>query len=479
MIETFLKDALEHQRMQDYDSARALFNKCVLMDSSNYLTYFLIGNLEKDLGNVDKAILNFQISITHNANYINSYLNLSYLYFKNNNHKTAIEVLKTGILSNQNNIELRFQLAEAYVITGKLINASKIYDEIVKLYPKNFYAIYRLYQLGKNNLDKNLKKSLKVCIKDSNTPSNQKKYANLLLAKYETKTNRSDLEFKYLKDAHNIIYEEQKEIFHSNNQFIFNKLKNIQNHFDSNINFQISNNTREKLKPIFLFGLPRSGSTLIEKILIKGNSGYVSGEETKFFNPIANTIFKNNNNINSTLLNIYNSFNDRFELNKNNVFFTDKSLNNFFFLGWVKKVFPNAKLINCIRSPYIIISSILNHNLSNLSWAHRLEDIISYIDLYHEVTLKWEKEFEINFYKLHYSNLVNDFETESKKLFDYCEIDWNKDIVDFNKNNEYISKTASNIKIREKLSKFEDAKYKSLAEYLYSKIRKPEWIGEI
>ena len=477
MIETFLKDALEHQSKQDYESARALFNKCILLDSGNHLPYFLIGNLEKDLGNIDKAIFNFQISIKHNANYINSYLNLSYLYIKNNNHKTAIEVLKIGISTNQDNIELRLQLSEIYIASGFLKEASVTYYEIVQLDSKNIYAIYRLIELGQKDLDKKLKKELKEYEKNNKLNNNQKIYSNLILAKYESNIDRNNKELQYLLEAHKLHYEQNKANFNSNNQFIFNKLKDIDKYFDPNIKMSHSSQIREKIRPIFIFGLPRTGSTLIEKMIIKDNSKYSYGEETRFFNMIADTIFfhKNENNLSLALEKIFIKYINKFKSHEGIYFFTDKTLNNFFFLGWIKKLFPNAKLIHCVRNPYIVTSSILRYNLSNLTWAHNLEDIIKYIDLYQEVILMWKKNYGINVYDIHYKNLINDFEFESKKLFDYCEIDWNDDLINFNKNNSYISQTASNIKVRSNLLNLEDEKHKSLANYLFHQINKPNW----
>ena len=85
------------------------------------------------------------------------------------------------------------------------------------------------------------------------------------------------------------------------------------------------------------------------------------------------------------------------------------------------------------------------------------------------------KRFEIDYYDIHYDNLVNNFEFETKKLFKYCEIEWNNDLVNFNKNNNYISQTASNIKVRSSFSINEDEKYFSLAKHISHQINRPNW----
>ena len=66
-------------------------------------------------------------------------------------------------------------------------------------------------------------------------------------------------------------------------------------------------------------------------------------------------------------------------INKKNEFiFTDKTLDNFFFVGLIKKIFPSSKYINCKRKYSSSIMSIIKNNLGAVSWAHDLEHIFQY-----------------------------------------------------------------------------------------------------
>ena len=64
--------------------------------------------------------------------------------------------------------------------------------------------------------------------------------------------------------------------------------------------------------------------------------------------------------------------------------FTDKSLENFFYIGFIKKIFPNAKIVNCIRNSLSSIMSILQTNLTEIAWAHHLKYISKFFDIYHK-----------------------------------------------------------------------------------------------
>ena len=68
---------------------------------------------------------------------------------------------------------------------------------------------------------------------------------------------------------------------------------------------------------------------------------------------------------------------------KESVIFTDKTLDNFFFIDIIKKFSHQLKIINCKRSPIASIVSILKNNLGDVSWAHDLENIFKYFDIYY------------------------------------------------------------------------------------------------
>ena len=110
-----------------------------------------------------------------------------------------------------------------------------------------------------------------------------------------------------------------------------------------------------------------------------------------------------------------------------------------------------------------------------MTWAHKLNDIMTYIDIYQDILKKWQEGFGINYYEVNYADLIDDFESETQKLFEYCKIDWSSDLINFN-NNEYISYTASNIKIRESLSHSEDEKHEGFANFLSTKLNRQDWI---
>ena len=70
---------------------------------------------------------------------------------------------------------------------------------------------------------------------------------------------------------------------------------------------------------------------------------------------------------------------------KSDYTFTDKSLENFFYVNLIKEIFPYAKVINCRRNALSSIMSIFQNNLTELAWTHDLENIFKYFNNYFEI----------------------------------------------------------------------------------------------
>ena len=154
---------------------------------------------------------------------------------------------------------------------------------------------------------------------------------------------------------------------------------------------------------------------------------------------------------------------------KYNYIFTDKSLNNFFYLELINEIYPNAKIINCKRDILSSIMSIFQNNLTELSWTHDLDNIFKYFNNYFEIIENYKEVNPNTIYELEFEKLINNSVEESKKLMKFCELPWDKKCLEFYKRKDLISKTASNVQIREAIYKHSLVKYlpykKLLSEY--------------
>ena len=121
--------------------------------------------------------------------------------------------------------------------------------------------------------------------------------------------------------------------------------------------------------------------------------------------------------------------------------------------------------------------SIIQNNLTELAWAHDIDNIFKYFNNYLEI-IKNYKEINPNFiYNLEFEKLVNNPEEESKKLMKFCELTWDKKCLEFYKRKDLISKTASNLQIRETIYKHSLQKYLPYKKYLAKYGEKYSWFN--
>ena len=178
-------------------------------------------------------------------------------------------------------------------------------------------------------------------------------------------------------------------------------------------------------------------------------------------------------NIRDEISNIY--MKKGLSLEKNDYIFTDKSLNNFFYLKLIKAIFPNAKIINCKRDKLSSIMSIFQNNMTELAWAHDLDNIFKYFNNYITIIEKYKK-IDSNFiYELEFEKLANHPEDQSKKLMKFCGLPWDKKCLEYYKREDLFSKTASNIQIRSAIYKHTLEKYLPYKKFLSQYGEKYSW----
>ena len=484
MDQSKLDRAIEFHRKHDFQSAKKLYQELLLTTENNFFPLFLLGTVELDLNNIGEAQRYLEMSLEKNPTYIDTYLNLSAIYFDKSEFDKSREYLETGkkFIDHANyndHKKLCFRLANTYKITGELDKAKLIYEEMYSLDPFNLVVVYFLHELNAINLDSKLKKKIKSILKEKKSNHDDQIFGNLLLSKYANKSEKYNDEYNLLINAHNKIFEIKENYFKKRNELFLSTLTNIEEFYDHSVKISVDKKLRNTIKPIFIISLPRSGSTLLEKLIVFNQKNLRPGEETDAHAFIGDAINQNPSmleNFDLVVEKIISAYKHKHLISdNNNINFTDKSVSSHYYLGWIKKIFPKAIFINCARDPKAIIASILRNPLSEASWAHKLDDILRFIDTHHKLINFWKSNYQIEVYDLKYENLIENFEEESQKLLNYCGLKYSSDMDQFNTSSNYVSKTASSIQVRKPVYKTIDASYKLLASQFENKLKKYSW----
>ena len=126
--------------------------------------------------------------------------------------------------------------------------------------------------------------------------------------------------------------------------------------------------------------------------------------------------------------------------------YTDKSLLNFKFIGFIKLFFPNSKIIVLRRDLNNNLLSIYKNDLQtkNLGWTYNSEQINKYYNLFTDYLKFWKKSIKNSFLEIKYEDLVNNSTEISKKIINYCELDWEDGCLEYYNNKSAIDTASAN-----------------------------------
>jgi tetratricopeptide (TPR) repeat protein len=215
--------------------------------------------------------------------------------------------------------------------------------------------------------------------------------------------------------------------------------------------------------PIFIVGLPRTGTTLVERILAS-HSKVVSGGELNAFpmalleaggKPIAAGLEGLDQNLVKSLTpkTLKDLASRYLQLANNYVneapIFVDKLPYNFLYCGLILHAFPHAKIVHVNRNPFD--AALSNFKMlfdRGYEYSYCLKDTADFIAAYSQLMLQWKSRFPEQIYSIEYEHLVSSQEQQTRELLAFCQLDWDPECLNFHQNNS-VSQTASASQVRE------------------------------
>jgi len=412
---------------------------------------------------------------------------LGIIYFELQSYKKSKFHYNKSLELNPNSKEILINLAYLEQTYGKFENAEAIYEKLLKLYPYYVETYYRMYLLNSNNLKEEYKNLFFEIISKKDISLHEKSLANYLLSKIHKTKDEYEKEVEFLKKSHEDIFN-SKKIYNLQSNFYFKEV--ISKKFNEIVFTNIKKNEKniQKISPIFIIGLPRSGSTLVETRLAYNSKIKSVGESSiinlAILNQISHNIFVKNLNIKDYKLSmdysqlesfVLKRFSNLIDLNEN-LRFVDKTLENFFNIDIILKLFPNAKFLHCFRNLNDAVIAIFQSLLPTLSWTHNLDDITSYIDDYLKTINYFKKKYPDKIMNIKLEELTEDNEKLLKEVYKFCNLDWNERSSNINKNKNLQIKTTSNVQSRDRIKNYNYSQYQQYKFILKEYKKKYKWL---
>lgn len=422
-----------------------------------------------DLGKLDKSIKHLELAISFRPEFPEAHNNLGSVYQEKGSLDAAINSYKRAITLKNNFAQAHTNLGIIQEKTGKFDDALLSYSNAINHDPKNVSAHFNLSYLKTfNTEDQQVLQMHSILSTDSVDQTDRARLCFALARVYENLGDSEKL-FEYLNQGNSLRKQVLNFSFNSsnnNNSYLKNIFKNLNDHnFESPKSSQIC--------PIFIVGMPRSGTTLLEQIISSHREVYGAGE-LKNLNEILIPIFQNQLNSSDSIITneIVSSIRSQYiesliNLNIKEATITDKWPLNFRYIGFILSAFPNAKIIHSKRDSIATCWSIYKHFFSDNAngWAYNLDDIADFYLLYDDLMSFWHELYPGRIFDLSYEDLTANQELETRKLIEYCGLDWDKNCLDFHKNKRVVG-TASVSQVRMEMFQGSSENWKKYKQYL-------------
>jgi len=460
--EIFFIQANIHKQLKKYDSAISYFEEAIQLNPNFSEAYNNLGNTKKRVGKIDEAILCFEKAIQLKENNIEAYLNLANIYKENKHFNKLIKIYEKILSFNQNDLKTLYNLGSAYLFLGDISKGKYYFEKIIKI-NKNHVPSYRNYiSVTKITKKNEIFKKLELLSEDIFSDDEKILFYDALSKGYFDQDN-DELAFKYL--------EKSNSLKKKNSKFSFEKaeieLKDTKTFFEKIDNIDINYKYTLKSKPIFIIGMPRSGTTLIEQILSSHSQIYGAGELDFLPKIIDKLGIKKPSNLESFFTEIRNLYNDQIKKISDNNYIIDKLPANYKWVGFIINAFPESKIIHIERNPMAVcwsnyktsfIDSGMDFNLSQ-------QDIAKYYSLYLDTINFWKSKYAKNIFDINYENFVNNFEKNSREILNFLDLKWEDQIKNYDKNMRPVT-TASFQQVREGIKKNTSMSWKKYSNYL-------------
>ncbi len=450
--------------------AKKLAMQMVKLNPNFAISYNILGILALEEKSYEQAVSYFTSCIELEPQNTDAHSNLATAYsYLNEDDKTADLQFKACELMPQ-----RCDLLENYAQTLKTLGdfeqSKETCEKALKLNPYSAESWRILATLNALKSSESLHK-LETALQNSSNIVDRAKIHFSFAFMFENENDISSA-FKH--------FEKGNELLDSHYSFDMAIPKEFLNALKTNYQKELM----EKFKgcgykdetPIFIVGMPRSGTTLTEQI-ISGHPEVRRGGEFTYMDAF---LTDHGNKINRKYPFALNQWRRKDikevgkrylhavnKLKSESKYITDKMPENFIHLGLIHSIFPNARIIHCTRNP--IDTCLGNYRqlfqIGNLRYTYSFQNIIEYYKEYLSLMEHWNNLFGDRILEVNYEELIENPKIKAEQILNHCGLEWNEQCLQTDKRVGAV-KTASSTQVREGIHQKNKNRWKKYKEFI-------------
>lgn len=467
MARTNLAIALRH--LGELSAAEQQCLEAIAMDQGYAEAHNALGNVLLQLGDIPGAIKAFEAAVQRREVYPEARANLAGALFKSGDNVKAQEIYLDVLERHPNFAEAAHGLGIVLLVDGELEAAERRFRRAIEIRPTYGEAWMNIVDAKRDQLSDEDMSELRKRADDSRMATEDRISFLFALGAAEDAKGNHEAAFAAYENGNQRRREAAEAL-----DAVFDAKK-----FDAEIDNVINVLNRQSLLKykdmgdpeagmIFVCGMPRTGTTLVEQMLgahpqIRGvgEVDVLSGLPDNYPDGILDMDAAEIREMADTYL-------ARLPISpRDGQFVSDKTPQNVFFLGLAQILFPNTKVIHCTRSRRDVALSCYfqNFNASGLDWTSSFEDINRYADAEERIMAHWRDVLELPIMNVAYENVIADPESQARKILEFLGLPWDDTVM---RPNDLLSTvlTASNWQVRKPIYKTSLERWRNYEKHL-------------
>jgi len=459
------------KKLGQLNSALKSYEQALKIKPDYVEAHYSHGVTLQELGQLNAAVKSYNQVLAIKPDFAKMHNNLGVVFQELDQMDAAVKSFKEALALKPDFAEAHNNLGNAYKELGQVDESVKNYEQVLAIKPDFAVAYFNLVSMKQYTANDPQITQMQSLLSTNNLSQSDRIHLCFALAKVNENLGNQDEYFKFLHEGNRL---RKQELNYSldNSKNLSSTVKKM---FSSPPSLSYKAST---IRPIFIVGMLRSGTSLVEQIISSHYAVYGAGELNTLptlINPIAKDyLTKGENDLpEKTILSIRQQYLDslsRFNVSENVI--TDKMPLNFQYIGFILSAFPEAKIVHLKRDARATCWSIYKNNFDSISvgFGHNLEDLAGFYGIYTDLMDFWHQLFPDKIYDLCYEDLTTNQEEETRKLLQYCELDWDENCLNFHTNKRAV-KTASSLQVRQKMYQGSSEAWKKHEAYLQPLIK--------
>jgi Tfp pilus assembly protein PilF len=454
-----------HKKAGRLEEATKAFKKAIKLNPNYPDSYNNLGVNLKDQGRLEEAIDAYKKALSIKPDYAEAYLNIGSALKDEGKLEEAIDAYKRALSIKPDYVSANYNMGNTLSIQGNSKEAIDAYKKALSIKPDYAKAHRSLSTLLTYHADHPQIKVVKDLMKRLDLNDADRCHLHYAFAKMKEDLGDFNAAFENYISGGLL----RKKILAYDQDQDDKLFKNIRKTALKLKEFSLKKSIKGlSHTPIFVLGMPRSGTTLVEQIISCHSSVHGAGE-LRFLERYGGALSRGEQTLSLESMQKARSsyLSDLAKLSGEKLFVTDKMPQNFLYIGLIVSAIPEAKIIHVKRDPAATCWSNFKQYFADngLGYSYEIGDTVNYYKLYRDLMEYWNKLFGDHIYNLNYDKLTQDAENETKKLINYLGIEWDEACLHPERHRRAVI-TASQFQVRRKIYTGSSKDWKKYEDFL-------------